>query len=253
MLFSIATNMRQILVISIALFLSSCNYERIFISDVDKLVANQVENNRYEIDRIGAELKDWKIDKRKKNITLLSHLDEFHNKVLSLNDSIDIGDKDSAIHKAIDFIAKNFTEIDSFNEIPLEIDKDTPRSLIKLHISKLEALLIGQHRHRYDYGDVKIHFDHITIRAFPSKTLIKNGEALTGQLIVIAEPAFEASKKIIKKMTLNGQEVRADKNGWNFEIRPTVKGNGLKAFELKSEAILEDTILTGTQLIYVQN
>jgi hypothetical protein len=245
--------MRQLLTISTVLFLSSCNYERIFFGDVHKLVANQIENNRYEIDRIGKELKDWKIDKRKKNVALLSDLNEFHKKVLSLNDSIDIVDKDLAIRQGIDFIAKYFTDIDSFNGIPLEIDQDTPRPLLKLHISKLEALFIAQHRHRYDYGEVKIRFDHITMRALPSKILIKNGETLTWQLIVTAEPDFEALKKIIKKMTINGQEVHADKNGWNFEIRPTGKKNGLIMFELKSEAILEDTILTETQLIYVQN
>ena len=123
-------SMRLVLMIFLTTLTTSCNYERVFIGDVDKLTANQMENNQIEIDRIKREIKEFKIENREGNISLMDKLDQLHESVRVLNDSIDLVDKNTALSRTIDFINKNFNNLESFNEVPLQVDEDTPRPLL---------------------------------------------------------------------------------------------------------------------------
>jgi hypothetical protein len=119
----------------------------------------------------------------------------------------------------------------------------------------LEAFLIRQKRLYYAYhpGN-RISFDTVTVLISANKTIVKKGEKLSGQLILVGTASFELAKKVIKKMTLNGQEITAAKDGWRFEIEPDVSGTGLREYELKCEAVLDDsTTLKGRHIIYVRN
>jgi hypothetical protein len=198
--------MRQLFIIFCTLILTSCDNGKISNGDVDKLVVNQLENNKIEIDRIKREIRDFKLEKRTKNIALMEKLDQVHNRILSLNDSIDSVDKNIVTERAIEFIHSNFHDLESFNELPLEIDEGTPRRLLKLRISTLEAFSIREQRLRYDFGDEGpgIRFDHATIKIETSKAIVKRGEKITGKLIFGAEANYEDSKKVVKKMLLNG-------------------------------------------------
>src|SRR5687767_1421143 len=119
-------NMRQLFTILILLVLTSCNHDKISSVDADKLVNNQLENNRIEIDRIKREIKEFKLEKREKNIVIMDNLDQLHKSVLTLNDSIDSGDNDVMLKRTIDFINRNFDDLDSFNEVPFEMNENTP-------------------------------------------------------------------------------------------------------------------------------
>ena len=246
--------MRQFLLILLTVMGTSCNYERVFIGDVDRLTDNQMKNNRIEIDKIKEEIKQFKIENRKKNILLIDNLDKLHLNVQNLNDSIDLVSRSTALDKAIDFINRNFDSLNYFNEVQLQIDQDTPRPLLKLHISTLEAALIMESKEWYDYPDDGIKLDRAIAQIKPSKIIIKGGEELSGHLILGAEANFNESKKSITKVTLNGREIFADKEGWKFEIAPTSKEKGLLRFELSSEIIINDTdTIKGSNTITIQN
>jgi hypothetical protein len=247
--------MRQIRIILYGLLLTSCNYERVFISDVDKLTLNRLENNRIEIAEIKKELKQAKIDQVKENIDLINRLDRVHESILKLSDSIESFNKGIAARNVTIFISNNFNDLRWFNKVPLELNEDTPRPLLKLHLATFESFLIRDARDNYEGNSLK--FDQMIVHIVPSKTIVKNGEKITGQLFVVAKSRYESTKDMISKMTLNGQEIKADKVGWKFEIQPIVKGTGLIDFELKGEAIFKDprikTVVKGNEIIHVQN
>ena len=246
--------MRLFVIISLLTLTTSCTYERVFIGDVDKLTENQLKNNRIEIDRIKREIREFKIAHFKKNISLMEKLDQLHKNIEILNDSLDLVDRDIALNKTITFITQNFSELDFFNEIPLELDQDTPRPLLKLHVSTLEANLIRQNRMTYDFGHVLLRFDHMTAQIKPSKTIIKSGEKISLEFLIVAESNVVDLKDVLKKVTLNGNEILIGKDGWKFEITPTSEGKGLVPFELNSEMTLNDTtVLKGKNTIYIQN
>jgi hypothetical protein len=214
-----------------------------------------MENNRIEIDRIRREIKAFEIDRLPENVSLIDRLDSLHESIEELNNIIDSVDQDVALRLTISFRDTHFRDLDSFNEVPLELNSATPSPLFKLHISTLEAFLIRQKRLYYAYhpGD-RISFDTVTMHISANKTIINKGEKLSGQLILVGTVNFDATKKIIKKMTLNGQEITAAKDGWRFEIEPDVSGTGLTEYELKCEAVLDDsTTLKGRHIIYVRN
>ena len=245
--------MRQIFLIIVPLILTNCTYDKVLLNDVSKLVSNQMENNRIEIQRIKEEIKAMNIDKLNKNISLVNRLDSLHQYVLRLNDILDSVDQDVALRLTTDFRNRQFYDLNMFNEVPLELNSATPNPLLKLHISTLEAFLITQQRSRFDFG-VTIGFDSLAMQISPKKVIFNKGEKITGKLIIVGAVRPQTSKKVIKKMTLNGQEIMGTKEGWEFEFKPDVVGKGLLEYELKCEAVVNDTTtLKGRQIIYIRN
>lgn len=246
--------MRKIFLIIAPLILTNCTYEKVLLNDVDKLVSNQMENNRVEIDRIKREIKGLGIEKLGKNVSLMNRLDTLHENVVRLNNIVDTVDQDVALRLVMAFREQYFNDLDFFSEVPLELNSATPNPLFKLHIATLEAFLVMQKRGQYDFepGDL-IGFDSLAMQINTDKTIISKGEKLSGQLILVGASTFKTSKHIIKRMTLNGQEISASKYGWKFEIRPSMAGTGLVEYELKCEAVVNDTTLVGRRTIYIRN
>lgn len=248
--------MQRLFVVLSMTILISCSYERIFIGDVDKLTTNQTQNNRLEIDEIKKGLIDAKIDTFPENMDLLSRLENQHKSIYVLSDSIDFLDREMGAITAKAFIAKNFNDLTSFTRVPLEMDGDTPRPLLKLYLRTLEAFSIKQARNEIKEGR-SIKFDHLSVRIIPDKMIYKNGEKISGQLMIDIESNFEDTKLAFGKILINGNEVSPKSDGWRFEIQPIVKGNGLVSYELYSEAFYRDLnikeTIKGKQVIYVQN
>jgi hypothetical protein len=214
-----------------------------------------MENNRLAIDGLKSEINVAKLDHLKENIALTDRLDNLHKSILALSDSIDSFDKLTATKKVDDFIAENFTDIAAFNQTPLEIDEETPRPLLKLHLATLESFLISVLRDNVEGESMK--FDNLSVKIITSKTIIKKGEKITGELSLSLEPREGEVNKMFRKMVINGQEIDIDNERLTFEIQPKVEGTGLIRYELNCEAFYRDpkteTIVKGTQVIYIQN
>jgi hypothetical protein len=239
---------------TIAFVLTSCTYERVFIGDVDKLTINMMESNQLEIDAIKGEVKDAKLADLKGNTSLTNKIDKLHKSILALSDSIEFFDKEIAAKKVIDFIAKNFKELTVYNRTPLDIDEETPRPLLKLHLATLEAFL--QRDLRKNIQGKYMEFDSLKVIIVTTKAIIKKGEKITGELSLSLEPRAGEIKKMFSKMVINGQEIVADKDRLKFEIEPNIKSAGLVTYELNCEAFYRDPNVThtvkGKQIVYIQ-
>lgn len=245
--------MKALFLILSTLLILSCTSERIYTTDIDKLIADQVENNEHEIQRIKNELNEFKIDKVEGNVDIVERMDILHAKVLKLIDSLDYDDKGKALKRTVQFIDKNFTDLESYKEAHLRLDEITPRSLLKLRVCILEAFYIRQQRLRYDFEVDGVRFNYTNIIIRPTKTILKKGEKLTGELFLGAESNFEDSQRVIRKMIINGKEVEATREGWTFEFVPNVNGPGMQLYELRCEAILHGKVVNGHNIVYVQN
>jgi hypothetical protein len=242
--------MRYIVILVCGTLMIGCSYEKVFNSDIDKFLAAQLQNNRLEIDQVKNDLKDLKIDTLRRNVALVGRLELLHKQLLTFSDSLDSLDKRYIKEAAMKFIDNTFDDLDSFNEAAFEVDENTPRQLVKLHLAMLESHFISQHRFRYDYNDSSVPFDHFAIAIVPSKTTYKQGENITGELIFCIQADFKALSKVMKAVKINGQIVAPGDNGWQFEIP-----SGLNAGEhqLSSEAIMSDgKTFQGTRKIHVQ-
>lgn len=242
--------MRPIIII-LTVLITGCTSDRIYIDDVNHLLADQLESNLIEIDRIKKDISQYKIDHVEFNISLMKHLDQLHHDILLFLDSVDIDEKSKAYNRVMRFINRNFTDLE-YHPIPkTKKEEFTPRALLKMRIAMLEAYYIRQQRLRYDFEIDGMRFNYTTVHIRPSKTILKIGEKLTGELVLGAESNFDDSRKVIRKMILNGQEVEASKDGWHFEIVPQVDGRGLQLYELRCEAIIHGKVLSGRNLVYV--
>jgi hypothetical protein len=93
--------MRYLIITWTILALSSCNYERIYINDVDKLLSNQLDNNDRQLAKIKEEIKKFKIETITKNVQLIDRLETLHRQLLTLNDSIDTLSEEQKIFRAL--------------------------------------------------------------------------------------------------------------------------------------------------------
>lgn len=235
------------------ILLLCCACDRASDRDINSLTDNQLKNNLTEIDQIKLDMIGLEIEKLPRNIELLDNLKRMHAEILLMADSVETMNKNAANKRILNFIERNFKDLTSFNQEPLAITQSIAPSLLRLHVSKLEAFLINEKRGQYDFPDNKIAFDHVTLQIIPTKTIINKNEKIAGHLVLSAVASFKNSRKMVKKMTLNGKEIIAGENGWGFEIKPGVTKSGLNEYELKAEVELGDTTLITKQVILVKN
>lgn len=235
--------------------LSSCNYERIYISDVDKLLSNQLVNNEQQLNSIKAEIKRFKIDKIEKNILLIDRLESLHRQLLTLNDSIDTFDKGQQIHKAKHFIYRYFDDLEYYQKNPLELTEETPSALIKLHLSIMEGFYLKEQEGRYSFEDYRISLDKLQPLIVPDKILFGKGEKITGRIWLISttdDPEMLVqNSKVVKKMEINGTEIKNENGLGQFEVSNLKTRPG--EFTLTTVVTLPDTVMKTETKIYIRD
>ena len=214
---------------------------------------NQLENNESKINDVERELRQLKIDNLKKNAELVKRLKQLHSELLTVHDSIDQHDRPKSLSMTKKFIDKWFDKhLWIFNDIPLKLTEETPRPILKLRLAMLEDDYIVWQKGKYEFDDaLKFRIDSLKAKIIVDRHLIKRGEKLTGQ-IVLAATAFLDSVKNVKKVTLNGQVITADKNGWRFEFIPKTKSKGIVEYNLDVQVDAFDTTkFLGHETIYI--
>jgi hypothetical protein len=251
--------MKRLAILFITFFIwTGCqSYERIYIDDVEQVVSNQLENNVSKIGDVERELRQLKIDSLKKNTELLSRLKQLHSELQSVNDSIDQGDQHQSLPIAENFIKKWFEEQPWIfnNDIPLKLTDETPRPILKLRLAMLANDYIVWHKGKYSYGEgSELQFDAFKALIIVDKHLIKSGEKLTGQIVLAATASMKESPKSVRKVTLNGQVITADKEGWRFEFIPKTDKDGIVEYELNAQIDAFDTSrFVGHERIYIRD
>jgi hypothetical protein len=246
--------MRYIIVTWTILTISSCTYERIYISDVEKLLSNQLENNREQLDNIKNQIKEFKINKIKKNTLLIERLENIHSELLALNDSIDALEKEQKIYKANGFIDRHFSDIQYYQKAPLELTEETPGTLIKLHLATLEGFFLKEQEGRYSFEDYRISLDRLQPVIVPDKIVYQRNEKITGRIMLMSttdDPELLVQNaKVIKKLEINGAEIANEKGLGKFEIQ---NDNAVGELVLTTIVTLPDTIMKSETTIYVRD
>jgi hypothetical protein len=246
--------MRYLIVTWTILTLSSCNYERVYISDVDKLLSNQVDNNERQLDKIKEEIKRFKIERIKENILLIDRLESLHENLLTLNDSIDTLDKGQRIYKAKQFIDRHLNDLEYYEKNPLELTEETPSALIKLHLAILEGFYLKEKGVRYAFEDYTLSLDKLQPLIIPDKILFRKGENITGRILLISttdDPEMLVqNSKVVKKMEINGTEIKNENGLGRFQISD-VTGSG--EVTLTTLVTLPNTVMKAQTKIYVRD
>jgi hypothetical protein len=246
--------MRYIIITWTILAFSSCTYERIYISDVEGLLSNQLENNLGQIENIKTQIKEYKIEKIKKNTLLIERLERIHSDLLALNDSIDSLEKGEKVYKANGFISRHFDDLKYYQKAPLELPEETPGTLIKLHLATLEGFYLKEHEGRYSFEDYRIALDRLQPVIVPDKIVYRRNEKITGRIMLMSttdDPEqLVQNAKVIKKMEINGTEIANEKGLGKFEIQ---NSKAVGELVLTTIVTLPDTIMKSETTIYVRD
>jgi hypothetical protein len=238
--------------ISILLFLIGCSSDQADPHDVEKIIKNRLENNEVEINLIKDELKAHQIDTRQKNINLITKIEQLHKDIIKLNHVIDINNSKNALALTNAFIEKKIKSVYAFNTIPLQLDYRLPKSILKLQVALLETSVLIDSKDKYDFGEL-VRFDKLQVFVIPDKAFINGGEVVSGKVIYGAVVDINVSKKIIKKILVNGHPAIADTTGWNFSFIPSAKGKGISNYDLTARVVIGDTTLSSKSTIYIQH
>ncbi len=230
--------------------ISSCNQDRVFNSDVDKLTTNRLINNQIEIENILKEAEKRGGQLKEKNIPFVNRMQNLHQSILDLNKEVDVLDKNTALHRVNDFIASHFEKMKT-NHTNNPLDQETPKSLMKLHLATLETFLI-QERIDELYGKV-MRLDSIAVVIVPSNVVVKNGEKISGKAAIALFSRYEDTKAMFSQILINGKELKHGKDAWEFELDSKLKGGEL--LELSAQAVYRDTTIenkvNGRQVVHV--
>ena len=219
------------------------------------LIEIQLADNMALIDDIQNEMIGLKIDSIKGNLNLITKLENLHEENVIIQRKIDESNHATAAELTLNFIKEHFPEAFSAKR-KWSLNGETSKSMLKLYLTMWEAFHIKESKSQYDFGDTNVRFDEIILQARLSKTVIKKGEKVTGDIVVTAEPDVESLVKVFTRVRINGKEIIPTKQGWKFEITPSVTGTGLVPYEFTCEAFLKgpgaDTLRT-TGVVYIQN
>jgi|GEM_PF-3536265 len=228
----------------------SCTQERIFKSDVEQLLFNQLESNANKLEEIKQEIKALNIEKIKSNELLIRRIENTHRELLQFNDEIDRMQPLDANGEARNFIEKHFKKLRYYRQSSSELTKDTPRPLLKLLLATMEAFYLIEQKDRYSFGET-VSFGKIQPVIFPDKIIFDKGEKISGNISLMAmAEADPRTTNFIRKIDVNGQQISPQPDGTGyFEIETRKTG----IYTLTAFITLPDTVLRGDTKVYVRD
>ncbi len=229
-----------------------CNQERVFNSDIDKLTIHQMKNNQIEIDDLQLKVQKTESSRMKQAVAKVERLQDLHESILNLNNSIDRMERAMASRKTAAFIEEHFQELTTYNRTLSPIDFDTPKSLMKLHVATLEAFIIRERRD--DLKDYLMRVDSIAVVMVPTKLVVRKGDKISGKAAIALFSNYSDTKSAFRTILINGKELKHGKDAWEFELDLNTPSVG--PIVLNAEAIYahpnNQRSVQGKQVVYIQ-
>jgi hypothetical protein len=144
--------------------LMSCNPDRIFQSDIEKLIQNKTKSNEEILGQIDVFMQKHGKDGFEFQNGIATDFSTTHKKVILFLDSLDNIDKQDRFKIANDFIDGTFKKYTIKYPYELSLTEDTPPDLIKLQIVELENVYLREWEQNISHR-----FNNIAATIIPDK------------------------------------------------------------------------------------
>jgi hypothetical protein len=228
---------RLITFIIVVIGLSSCNQDRIFQSDIEKLIHNKKKSTEDILGQLDGFIQKHGKDGFEFQNGIVKDFFKTHKIVMSFIDSLDNIDKRDRLEATNDFIEKNFKKYAIKYPYEVSLTKDTPLDVIKFEIVDLENGYLREWEE-----NVSHRFNNVSATIIPDKIGFSDTEKITG---TIGFMAYSDNLKLKIRMNEKDIEVKNGMGYFSIDPKELKEGQGI----LKAEIIFPDTIYTTTILV----
>jgi hypothetical protein len=235
----------KVLFLTLIVF-SGCNYERVYLSDIDKIIDRRSADNAAILDKISYDVKI----RNSKSDSIIFKLSRLHQNVINFFDSLDqINDQDLP-RKYNHFVKREFPKL-NYDRVyipSIDVDHDTPPSLVKLQLAELENIYLRNWE--YWTGSLIVEFNALAPIILPDKLIFNKNESVTGKVTLASY-----SNDLVAKMKVNGRQLHTTDGFGYFTIDISRQNAISNTFDISAEIIVTgDTVPYRTQTsVYINN
>jgi hypothetical protein len=228
---------RLIAFIIIVSGLFSCNSDRIFQSDIDKLIDNKKKSTEDILEQLEKFTRKHGKDGFEFQSRIVRDFSKTHRTVISFIDSLDNIDKLARAEATNAFIEKNLKKYIIKYPYEASLTENTPLDLIKFQLVDLENTYLREWEKNVSHS-----FNNIAATIIPDKIGFSETEKITG---TVGFMAYSDDMKLKIKMNNKDIDVKNGKGYFSVDPNELKEGQG----SLKAEIIFPDTIYTTVILV----